>query len=128
MSWDVSGSGLGTFSDGFGMVLNTNIGRGRKNKKIKNDREYCSRFGALKIHIFRLSPALFENCLFAVFLYINSRSTALSGLYVTSFGTCAKLDEQHQTRTEDWGGGVAPQEVITHVCVACFRSLLQHFE
>ena len=22
MSWDVSGSGLGTFSDGFGMVLN----------------------------------------------------------------------------------------------------------
>ena len=29
MSWDVSGSGLETFSDRFGMVLK-NVGRGRK--------------------------------------------------------------------------------------------------
>ena len=29
MSWDVSGSGLGTFWDGFGMVLKKNVGRGR---------------------------------------------------------------------------------------------------
>ena len=30
MSWDVSGSGLGMFSDGFEIVLNKTIGRGRK--------------------------------------------------------------------------------------------------
>ena len=30
MSWDVSGSGLGTFSDGFGMVSKRNVGRGQK--------------------------------------------------------------------------------------------------
>ena len=27
MSWDVSGSGLGMFSDGFGMVSQKNVGR-----------------------------------------------------------------------------------------------------
>ena len=32
MSWDVSGSGLGTFSDGFGMVLeNMSDGDGNEN-------------------------------------------------------------------------------------------------
>ena len=30
MSWNVSGNGLGTFLDGFGMVLKKNIRRGRK--------------------------------------------------------------------------------------------------
>ena len=30
MSWDVSGSGLGTFSDGFGMVLKKISGRAEK--------------------------------------------------------------------------------------------------
>ena len=32
MSWDLSRSGLGMFSDGFGMVLK-NVGRGRKHRK-----------------------------------------------------------------------------------------------
>ena len=40
MSWDVSGSGRGTFSDGFGMVLKKNVGWGRKMKIFKNGREY----------------------------------------------------------------------------------------
>ena len=40
LSWDVSGSGLGTFSDGFGMVSQTNVGRGRNIQK--NGREYFS--------------------------------------------------------------------------------------
>ena len=43
MSWDVSGSGLGTFSDGFGRVLkkmSDGVGWGRKMKIIKNVREY----------------------------------------------------------------------------------------
>ena len=44
MSWDVSGSGLGTFSDGFGMVLK-NIGRGQTMEKIKNAREYVPESG-----------------------------------------------------------------------------------
>ena len=30
MSWDVSGSGLGTFSDGFGMVLKKMLGGAEK--------------------------------------------------------------------------------------------------
>ena len=42
MSWDVSGSGLGTFSDGLGMVLNKMLGGVEKNKISKNGREYCS--------------------------------------------------------------------------------------
>ena len=42
MSWDVFGIGLGTFSDGFGMVWNKNIGRSRKTKLFKHDREYFS--------------------------------------------------------------------------------------
>ena len=41
MSWDVSGSGLGTFSDGFGMVLKMSDGVD-KNKILKNGREYFS--------------------------------------------------------------------------------------
>ena len=39
MSWDVSGSGQGTFSDGFGMVLekmSDEVRRGRKNEIFKN--------------------------------------------------------------------------------------------
>ena len=32
MSWDVSGSGLGTFSDGFGMVLEKMLDDIRKSK------------------------------------------------------------------------------------------------
>ena len=42
MSWDVSGSGLGTFADGFGMVLEKMSHWGRKMKLFKNDREYFS--------------------------------------------------------------------------------------
>ena len=45
MSWDVSGSGLGTFSDGFGMVLekmSDEVRRGRKIKIFKNGWEYFS--------------------------------------------------------------------------------------
>ena len=42
MSWDVSGSGSGTFSDGFWMVLGKNVGWGRKMIIFKNDREYFS--------------------------------------------------------------------------------------
>ena len=38
--WDVSGNGLGTFSDGFGMVSQKNVGWGRKVKVFKNDRQY----------------------------------------------------------------------------------------
>ena len=30
MSWNVSGDGLGTFSDGFGMVSEKHVGQGRK--------------------------------------------------------------------------------------------------
>ena len=42
MSWDVSGSGLGMFSDRFGMVLE-NISDGiAKTKIFKNGREYFS--------------------------------------------------------------------------------------
>ena len=36
MSWDVSGSGLATFSDGFGMVLK-NVGRGRKKSNFQKN-------------------------------------------------------------------------------------------
>ena len=42
MSWDVSGSGLGTFSDGFGMVLKKMLDGGRKMKIFKNGWEYFS--------------------------------------------------------------------------------------
>ena len=35
MSWDLSRNGLGTFSDGFGMVLKKTLG-GSNNEKIKN--------------------------------------------------------------------------------------------
>ena len=40
MSWDVSGSGLGTFSDGFGMVLEKNVRQGREIKVLKTGWEY----------------------------------------------------------------------------------------
>ena len=39
MSWDVSGSGLGMFLDGFGIVLKK-IGWGRKVNIFKHGREY----------------------------------------------------------------------------------------
>ena len=42
MSWDVFVIGLGTFSDGFGMVLQKNVGRGRKMNIFKNGQEYFS--------------------------------------------------------------------------------------
>ena len=35
MSWDVSGSGLGTFSDGFGMVLKNKSGGVEKDKNVQ---------------------------------------------------------------------------------------------
>ena len=58
MSWDVSGSGLGTFSgwvwDGFGKKLD-----GSKIEIFKNGREYFSGVGALKINMFRLSRTKF---------------------------------------------------------------------
>ena len=41
MSWDVSGSGLGTFSDGFGTVLEK-VSGGVENEIFKKDREYFS--------------------------------------------------------------------------------------
>jgi len=56
MSWDVSGNSLGTFSDGFGMVLK-NVGWGRTFTIFKNDREYVSRVGLFKNNMCRLSPA-----------------------------------------------------------------------
>ena len=76
MSWDVSGSGLGTFSDGFGMVLGKMSDGVEKKIICKNGREYCSCVGLFQNIIFRLSPAKkyrnFRKCIFAVFLYINS--------------------------------------------------------
>ena len=42
MSWDVSGSGLGTFPDGFGMVLEKMSDGVEQLKKIKNGQEYVS--------------------------------------------------------------------------------------
>ena len=42
MSWDVSGSGLGTFLDGFGKVLEKNVRRGPEIKIFKHVREYVS--------------------------------------------------------------------------------------
>ena len=60
MSWDVSGSGLGTFSDGFGMVLRKrceNVGKCRKIKVLGFDRESFSSVGALKLINFSGFPA-----------------------------------------------------------------------
>ena len=37
MSWDLSRSGLGTFSEGFGMVLEKMLGWDEKNAIFKND-------------------------------------------------------------------------------------------
>ena len=42
MYWDVSGIGLGTFLDGFGMVWKKMSDRVEKINIFKNDREYCS--------------------------------------------------------------------------------------
>ena len=42
MSWDVSGSGLGMFSDGFGMVLKKMSDGVAKINIFKNGREYFS--------------------------------------------------------------------------------------
>ena len=53
--WEWLGDVFGWVWDGFGK----NVGRGRKMKIFKTDREYFSGVGALKIHIFRLSPAFF---------------------------------------------------------------------
>ena len=61
-SWDVLGCVWEWFRDVFGWVwdgFGKNVGRGRKMKISKNGREYFSGVGALKIHIFRLSPASF---------------------------------------------------------------------
>ena len=52
MAWDVSGSGLGTFSDGFGMVwekMSDGV-----DFFFKNDREYFSCIGLYKNNIFSL--------------------------------------------------------------------------
>ena len=56
MSWDVSGSGLGTFLDWFGKVLENMSGEVEKIKIFKNAREYFSQVGALQNSIFSLSP------------------------------------------------------------------------
>ena len=42
MSWDVSGSGLGTLSDGFGMVLKKKVGQVRNICIFTNGWEYFS--------------------------------------------------------------------------------------
>ena len=42
MSWDVSGSGLGTFWDGLGMVLKKMLGVVNKINKCKQCQEYFS--------------------------------------------------------------------------------------
>ena len=49
MSWDVSGSGLGTLLDGFGMVSHKNVGRGQKLKFSKMARSILPESGCLKI-------------------------------------------------------------------------------
>ena len=70
MSWDVFGIGLGTLSDGFGMVWEKMSGGVDKIKKIKNDREYFSGVGALKIHLCRLSRTKFwKMCFCRIFVY-----------------------------------------------------------
>ena len=48
MSWDVSGSGLGMFSDGFGMVLEKMSDGVEKIKIFKNGREYFFRSRGIK--------------------------------------------------------------------------------
>ena len=77
MSWDVSGSGLGTFSDGFGMVLKK-VSDGVK-KNIKHDREYFSCIGLFKNNMFSRSPAnnieILKNVIlpyFTVYFYIGA--------------------------------------------------------
>ena len=49
MSWDVSGSGLGTFSDRFGMVLEKMTGGVERTNIFKNGREYFSCVGRTQI-------------------------------------------------------------------------------
>ena len=80
MSWDVSGSGLGTFSDGFGMVLEKMSDGVEKYVFSKMVGSICPALGYLKIICLgdprRNISKKIETYMFAVFLYINSRSTA----------------------------------------------------
>ena len=55
--WEWFGDVFGLFWDGFGK----NVGRVRKMKSFKNDREYFSGVGALKIQLFSPPPHFFEN-------------------------------------------------------------------
>ena len=54
MSWDVSGSGLGTFSDGFGKFWEKC--RTASTNKQKNTGSMFPESGKFKNHMFRLSP------------------------------------------------------------------------
>ena len=71
--WDVLGCVWEWFRDVFGWFwdgLGKNVGRGRKMKIFKNDREYFSGVGALKIHFFRLSRTKFWKIIFCrIFVY-----------------------------------------------------------
>ena len=85
MSWDVSGSGLGTFSDGFGMVWEKMSDGVEKLKFSKMTGSIFPGSGHSKYTFLDYPGRNVGKLFFAVFLYINSRSTALSGLYVNRF-------------------------------------------
>ena len=55
MSWDVSGSGLGTLSDRFGKVCGKMSEGVAKKRILKHVREYFSEVGALQISMFNRS-------------------------------------------------------------------------